>query len=77
MKRFEEEVYMLKKEKERDNSKLSVTEAILTKTKVDLQDALNERDSQMNALATMLSRGEEYFNHSVFYTLPSRSYCTQ
>ena len=58
MKRFEEEVYMLKKEKERDNSKLSVTEAILTKTKVDLQDALNERDSQMNALATMLSRGE-------------------
>ena len=58
MKRFEEEVYMLKKEKERDNSKLSVTEAILKKTKVDLQDALNERDSQMNALATMLSRGE-------------------
>ena len=60
MKRYEEEVYLLKKEKERENGKMAVTEAILTKTKVDLEDALKERDSQMNALAMMISRGKMY-----------------
>ena len=62
MKRYEEEVYLLKKEKERENGKMAVTEAILTKTKVDLEDALKERDSQMNALAVMISRGNKYSN---------------
>jgi hypothetical protein len=37
--------------------KIALTDALLTKTKVELMDAVKERDHQMTALANLLALG--------------------
>ena len=51
---------------EQGRDKIAIAEALLSKTKVELIDTAKERDSQMTALATLLSRGKycTYVLHS-------------
>ena len=57
MQRLEKELSSAKDAVEQGREKIAVTEALLSKTKVELFDTAKERDNQMTALATMLSRG--------------------
>ena len=69
MQRLEKELSSAKDAVEQGREKIAVTEALLSKTKVELFDTAKERDNQMTALATMLSRGTYVLHLSFTFLL--------
>ena len=68
---MEGELIACKNAGEKNSDQVALSSALLSKTKIELQDVIKERDNQMTALATLLAKGKNC-QHNMIRSLKRR-----